>query len=184
MKHKDEKTVKRAIWSPVVFLSALVMLSSTQRLSASTTRNRVRHRIIAATGEAAPAGVYGPLFINATLNARHEVAFDANATGPPPTIGVFVGDGKRTSTIALGTNPDPAEPSFGILSNPFITNDGDVVFDVNTGVFRSNRERIIPLVLIGDQVPGRGALTSLRGERLSFTDIGEHRLDMNENSVL
>ena len=158
--------MKRAICYPVVFLSALIVLSSTKMLSAGTARNRVRHRVIAATGEAAPAGVYGPLFINATLNARHEVAFDAVISGPPPTIGVFVGDGKRTSTIALGANPDPAEPSFGIATNPFITNDGDVVFDGNTGVFRSSGKRIVPLVQIGDAVPIGGMVASFAVPRV------------------
>jgi hypothetical protein len=159
--------MKRATCYPVVFLSALVVLSSTQMLSAGGTRNRVRHRIIAATGEAAPAGgVYGPLFINATLNARHEVAFDAIVTGPPPTIGIFVGNGKKTSTVALGTNPDPTEPSFGIATNPFITNEGDVVFDGSTGVFRSNGKKIVPLVQLGDGAPVGGMVASFIGTRV------------------
>src|SRR5262245_50933253 len=100
----------------------------------------VSHTIIAASGLAAPVGGnYGTFsFINVRLNARHDVAFDAFLTGPPFTFGVFVGDGTRTSTIALGVNPDPAAPSFGFPFNPFITPNGDVVFQANfSDIFRS-----------------------------------------------
>ena len=44
---------------------------------------------------------------------------------------MFVGDGETTSTIALGSNP--AGPSFRFRTNPFITPNGDVVFDANGG---------------------------------------------------
>ena len=87
-------------------------------------------------------------FVSSTpaLNVRHEVAFDAILGGPPFTTGVFVGDGKTTSTIALGANPDPAAPSFGTVFNPFITPNGDVVFDVNgSDFFRSDGKTIVPL---------------------------------------
>jgi hypothetical protein len=94
------------------------------------------------------------------LNARHEVAFDAFLTGPPPTFGVFVGDGTRTSTIALGVNPDPAAPSFGFPFSPFITPNGDVVFQANfSDIFTSNGKTIVPLVRNGDQAPGGGTVT-------------------------
>ena len=120
----------------------------------------VRHTIIATTGEAAPAGGnYLPSsFSNVSLNARHEVAFDASV-GPPFTTGVFVGDGRTTSTVALGTNPDPAAPSFGSVSNPFITSNGEVVFDVNfSNPFRSDGKTIVPLARDGDPAPGGGTV--------------------------
>ena len=122
----------------------------------------VRHTIIAASGGAAPAGGnYGTFsFTNVRLNTRHEVAFDASLTGPPPTIGVFVGDGTTTSTIALGVNPDPAGPSFGFPFNPFIAPNGDVVFQANfSDIFTSNGKTIVPLVRNGDQAPGGGTVT-------------------------
>jgi hypothetical protein len=137
-------------------------------LSAGAAGRKVRHTIIAASGGAAPAGGnYSTFsFLNATLNARHAVAFDAVVSGPPPTTGVFVGDGKTTSTVALGVNPDPDAPSFGAVSNPFITSDGEVVFDVQfSDVFRSDGKTIVPLVRIGDSAPGGGTVTSLLGER-------------------
>jgi len=93
------------------------------------------------------------------LNPRHDVAFDA-AVGPPFTTGVFVADGKTISTIALGTNPDPAAPSFGFVSDPFITPNGEVVFDVNSvDSYRSDGKTIIPLARDGDAAPGGGTLT-------------------------
>ena len=160
--------MKRAICYPVAFLPAVAVLSLTQMVSAGDTTSRVRHTIIAASGAAAPLGGNYVIisFMNATLNARHGVAFDAFLTGPPPTSGVFVREGRTTSTIALGVHPDPAAPSFGAVSNPFITSDGEVVFDVNfSDVFRSDGKTIVPLVRVGDPVAGGGTVMSLLGER-------------------
>jgi len=133
-----------------------------QMSSAASANSAVRHTIIAASGGATPAiGMYLPFsFFNVRLNERHEVAFDAFIGGPPFTTGVFVGDGKTTSTIALGVNPDPAAPSFGFVSNPFITPNGDVVFNGNdTDFFRSDGKTIVPLVRDGDPAPVGGTLT-------------------------
>src|SRR5262249_45694833 len=115
---------------------------------------QVRHTVIVATGDAAPSGGnYGPFsFLNVRLNASHEVAFDASVG---VTTGVFVGDGKTTSTITLGEN-------LGSVSNPFITPNGDIVFDVNgADVYRGNGKSIVPLVRTGDAAPGGGTLTPL-----------------------
>jgi hypothetical protein len=128
----------------------------------------LRHTIIALSGSAAPAGGnYLPLsFLHATLNARHEVAFDAVVSGPPFTFGVFVGNGNTTSAIALGINPDPAAPSFGSVFNPCITSNGDVVFDVNDrDIFTSHARTIVPLVRDGDPAPDGGTLTPFVGTR-------------------
>src|SRR5262249_26302179 len=107
---------------------------------------KVRHTLIAATGDAAPGGGNYLSFSNVSLNARHEVAFDANVGD---TTGVFVSDGKTTSNIALGS-----------ASNPFITPTGDVVFDVNNSdVYKNNGKSIVPLARTGDPAPGGGTLT-------------------------
>jgi hypothetical protein len=167
---QGRKILKTAVWCPVVFLPAIVVLSLTQILSAGDTTSRVRHTIIAASGDAAPAGGnYSTFsFLNATLSARHEVAFDAILSGPPPTTGVFVRDRNTTSTIALGVNPDPNAPSFGFVSDPFITSNGEVVFDVNFGdVFRSDGKTIVPLVRVGDPAPGGGTVTSTGGRAVN-----------------
>src|SRR4029079_12056434 len=109
----------------------------------------------------APAGgnYLAQSFLNATLNARHAVAFDATVSGPSGvTTGVFVGDGETASTIALGINP--AGTSFGFVANPFITSNGDVVFDVNRGdIFMSSGRTIVALVRDGDLAPGGGTVT-------------------------
>src|SRR6266540_303671 len=155
--------MKRAIlYTVVLLLPALMALPSAQMSSAGGAKVKVSHTVVAATGAAAPAGGnYSTFsFFNATLNARHAVAFDAFVIGPHPTTGVFVGDGKTTSTIALGANPDPAAPSFGFVFNPFITPNGDVVFDVNgSDTYRSDGKTIVPLVRDGDPAPGGGTLT-------------------------
>src|SRR5262245_16660051 len=98
----------RSIAFVTVLLLALLVSTSGQMTLAAHGRHAVRHTVVAASGSAAPAGGTYINFLNAALNARQEVAFDAFVAGPPPTTGVFVGDGKATSTIALGTNPDPA----------------------------------------------------------------------------
>lgn len=122
---------------------------------------RPHHTIVAASGGVAPAGGnYLPRFSQARLNARHEVAFDAVVGGPPFTSGVFVGNGRTTSTIALGANPDPAAPSFGEVQDPFVTPNGEVVFQANeSDLFRSDGRTIVLLARDGDQAPGGGTLT-------------------------
>lgn len=162
--------MKRAIWYTVVLLPALVVPSFTQTSSSDPTTSKVRHTIIAASGDPAPTGGNYTTFsvVSATLNARHAAAFDALVSGPPSTLGVFVREGDTTSTIALGVNPDPTAPSFGAVSNPFITPDGEVVFDVNfSDVFRSDGKTIVPLVRVGDPVPGGGTVTSLAGRAVN-----------------
>jgi hypothetical protein len=128
---------------------------------AAGTQIEVRHTIVAASGTAAPAGGnYLPFFLHARLNTRHEVAFDAFVDGPPITTGVFVGDGRAASAIVLGTNPDPAAPSFGFVGNPFITQTGEVVFQANSSdIFASDARTVIALVRGGDQASGGGTLT-------------------------
>ncbi|HJY27778.1 MAG TPA: choice-of-anchor tandem repeat NxxGxxAF-containing protein [Pyrinomonadaceae bacterium] len=121
----------------------------------SAAQVEVRHTIIATTGDPAPdGGNYLPgSFANVRLNASSQVTFDASV-GPPFTTGVFVGDGKTTSTVALGSNP-----SFGAVNNPFITPNGDVVFDVNfSNPFKSDGKTIVPLAQDGDAAPGGGIL--------------------------
>jgi hypothetical protein len=124
----------------------------------------VRHTVIAATGEASPiGGNYLPFsFTNVSLKARHQVVFEAVVGAPSFTSGVFVSDGKTISTVALGVNPDPAAPSFGSVSNPYITPNGDILFDANgSDTFRSNRKSIVSVVRDGDQAPGGGTLTPI-----------------------
>src|ERR1044071_8109414 len=135
-----------------LYLVILTVTSSMalQISSAADGNVKVRHTVIAASGDAAPAGgnYLASSFSNVRLNARHDVVFDA---GVGSTTGVFVGDGKTTSTIELGDN--------GSVSNPFITPNGDVVFNVNNAdIYRTDGKSIVPLVRIGDTAPGGGTL--------------------------
>jgi hypothetical protein len=159
--------MKNTLSYSIILLPALISLPIAQMSAAPRTTSKVRHTIIAASGSAAPAGgSFTPLILNATVNPRHEVAFDAFVGGPPFTTGVFVGDGKTTSTIALGANPDPTAPSFGSVFNPFIMPNGNVVFDVNfRDVLMSDGRTIVALSRDGDPAPGGGTLTPKGGSR-------------------
>lgn len=126
--------------------------------SAADTKVTVRHTIIAATGDAAPEGGNYLSFSNVSLNARHDVAFDASVG---PTTGVFVSDGRTTSTTSLES-----------ATNPFITANGDVVYDVNNSdIYKNNGKSIVPLVRTGDPAPGGGTLTP-SGEPRETNDNG------------
>jgi hypothetical protein len=149
----------KSVLYSVMLSPALVALPVGQMALASGAPKR--HSIVAALGTAAPAGGNYVFLFNARLNARPEVAFDAVLSGPSHT-GVFVGDGRTTSALALGGNPDPAAGDLGFAINPFITRKGDVVFDGNgAGIFTSSKGEIVPLVQDGDQAPGGGTLTPL-----------------------
>jgi hypothetical protein len=144
-------------------MPALSALPFAQKSRAALANTAFQHTIVALSGTAAPAGgnYLAQSFFNATLNARHEVAFDAIVSGPPSvTTGVFVGDGETTSTIALGINP--AGTSFGFVANPFITPNGDVVFDNGGDIFMSSGRTIVSLARDGDLAPGGGTVTPRR----------------------
>ena len=143
-----------------VFLYLIVLAVAIAVPFASSAENvKVRHTVIAASGDEAPTGGnYLPSsFSNARLNASHEVSFDAVVSGPSFATGIFVGDGKTTSAIAVG--PDS-------LTNPFITSNGALVFDVNgIDIFKSDGKSITPLMSDGDVAPGGGTLTLAGGPR-------------------
>src|SRR6185295_5067174 len=110
---------KAFLYLVILTVTAAIAQPFLQISSAADGNVKVRHTTIAATGDAAPAGGnYGPFsFANVRLNTRHDVAFDASVG---VTTGIFVGDGKTTSTITLAES--------GSVSNPYITPNGDVVF--------------------------------------------------------
>jgi hypothetical protein len=136
----------------------LLVLMLVQFASATGAHAQVRHTIIAASGEPAPAGgTYGNFLNTISLNTRGQVAFDVRLGGPSAT-GVFVSNGTTTSTIALGGNPDPAAGNFVFVSAPSLTTSGDVIFNGSTGIFRGNGTTNVPLVQDGDPAPGGGNL--------------------------
>ncbi len=154
--------MKRALIYFVV-LAAVASIALPFAPISSAANVTVRHTVIAATGEASPiGGNYLPFsFNNVRLNARHDVVFDAVVGAPSFTTAVFVSDGKTISTVALGLNPDPAAPSFGSVTNPSITPNGDVSFDANADTFKSDGKTIAPIVRDGDQAPGGGTLSPI-----------------------
>src|SRR6185369_16884011 len=151
----------------LIVLAVAVSMSLPFAEISSAANVKVRHTVIAATGDAAPTGGnYLPSsFSNARLNASHQVTFDAVVGDPLFATGIFVGDGKTTSVVALGPNPDPSAPVFDSVANPFITPNGEVVFDANgIEIFSSNGKLIIPLMRDGDAAPGGGTLTLREGK--------------------
>jgi len=143
---------------PRLICCALIALMLSQFLPVTGVQAQVRHTIIAATGDAAPAGGNYTGFLNTlAVNARGQVTFDARLGGPSAT-GVFVSDGNSTSAIALGGNPDPAAGNFNFVSTPFLTTSGDVIFNTDTGIFRANGRSTLALVQNGDAAPGGGSL--------------------------
>src|ERR1043165_645197 len=135
---------------------ALIALPLFHFLSVIKVRAQATHTIIAASGEAAPAGGNYTGFLNTlAVNARGQVTFDARLGGPSAT-GVFVNDGNTTSAIALG--PDPTAANFNFVSTPFITTRGDVIFNADTGIFRGDGRTTVALVRSGDAAPGGGSL--------------------------
>jgi len=139
-------------------LAPLVALTLTQFLSGADARAQVRHTIVAASGDAAPAGGnYLSFFSAPALNVRGQVAFDA-FLGGPSRFGVFVSHDATTSAIALAGDPDPAAANFGFVIAPSVTTRGDVIFMTNTGFFLGDGRRAVPLVQSGDPAPGGGSL--------------------------
>jgi hypothetical protein len=133
-----------------------------QVLLVTGVQSQVRHTVVAASGEAAPAGGNYKEFLNTlSLNARGQVAFDARLLGPS-TSGVFVSDQTSTSAIALGGNPDPTAGNFNFVSTPFITTRGDVIFNTDNGIFLNDGKRTVALVQNGDAAPGGGTLSPSR----------------------
>src|SRR5215212_10876720 len=99
---------------------ALIVLTLAQLLWATRAPAQVTHTIVAATGDAAPAGGnFVSFFQTRVLNVRGQVAFDASLSGPSRS-GVFVSDGRTMSVIALGGDPNPAAGNFGFVSIPSI----------------------------------------------------------------
>jgi hypothetical protein len=150
----------RTVSDSVVLGCALILtLPVAQMALAAGAKAGVSHTVVAASGTAAPAGGNYAVFTHVTVNARSQIAFDASLGGPS-TSGVFVGDERGTSTIALGGDPDPAAENFAFVGNSFFTADGDVVFDANfTDTFRHNPRVTFPLIRNGDPAPGGGTLT-------------------------
>jgi hypothetical protein len=137
-------------------MTAFIVLTLIQLLSAADARAQVTHTVIAATGDTAPAGGnYVNFFSTPATNLRGEVAFDAFLSGPS-TSGVFVSRGTNTSAFALGGNPDPAAGNFPFTFAPFLTTRGDLIFITDTGFFRGNGRSAVPLVQNGDLAPGGG----------------------------
>ena len=137
---------------------AFIALTLSQFVLVTCVRAQVRHTIIAASGDAAPAGGNYFEFLNTlAVNARGQVTFDARLGGPNVT-GVFVSDGTTTGAIALGGNPGPTAGNFNFVSTPFLTTRGDVIFNTDIGIFRNDGKRSVALVQNGDAAPGGGSL--------------------------
>jgi hypothetical protein len=150
--------LSRLMFFRSIQICALITLTLAQSLSATEVHAQVTHTVIAASGDAAPAGGnYTTLPDAPALNVRGQMAFDA-VLGGPSTRGVFLSDGVTISPIALSGNLDPAAANFGFVSTPFLTTRGDVIFTTDTGFFFGDGKHTVPLVQNGDPAPGGGSL--------------------------
>src|SRR3954463_15070014 len=138
---------------PRFICRALIAVTLSQVLLGASVQSQVTHTVVAASGDTAPAGGNYTQFLNTlALNARGQVAFDARLGGPS-TTGVFVYDQVSTSVIALGGNPDPNAGNLNFVSTPFITTNGNVIFNTDNAIFLNDGKRTIPLVQNGDAAP-------------------------------
>jgi hypothetical protein len=116
--HRSELSVEelsveekeQVVMLPRLICCALIALTLSQFLSVMAVRAQVQHTIIAASGDAAPAGGNYVTFLNTfALNAR--------------------GDGTTTTPIALeGTAAPGSTGTFASFANIKIRNDGQVAF--------------------------------------------------------
>lgn len=153
-------TRPRAAMRGNLAVAAMIAATLTQVPCPPGARAQENHTVIAATGTAAPEGGVFRFLSSIGVNAPGQVAFDAILQGTS-TTGIFVGDGKTTSAIALGGNPDPTSGDFGFVFSPTIGAGGEVLFFADTGIFRGNGTRVSPIVQEGDAAPGGGNLTGL-----------------------
>jgi hypothetical protein len=151
---------------------------------------------IALEGQPAPkGGNYEGVFPGTTrLNDRGEVAFQARLTGG--TSGMFRGNGKRTTTLALAGKSAPGTTgTFESFGHTFeLRNDGRVAFVAklaigvggvdssnNMGIWIGTSDDDLRLLVRTGEVIGGNLLTDL--PFAGFSADG-HPLGMNENRVL
>jgi hypothetical protein len=150
---------------------------------------------IALIGHPAPTGGNYALFTSTPkFNDRGEVAFQARLTDG--TTGMFRGDGKRTTTLALSGNSAPGTTgvfqSFGDVFE--LGNDGRVAIVAklavgvggvessnNTGIWTATSSEDLRLVVRTGEVIGGKVLTAVP---FDGSNAGGRPLGMNETSIL
>jgi len=152
---------------------------------------------IALDGQPAPkGGNYGSrlgFFSPLRLSDRGYVAFHVGLTGGTSTDGIFLGNGDRTTTIALaGTIAPGTTGTFQSFFDIKLGNNGRVAFIArlalgaggvttsnNMGIWVGTSDEDLQLVVrTGDVIDGN-VLT-----RLSTEVAGSNQFDMNENGVV
>jgi hypothetical protein len=147
---------------------------------------------IALIGNQAPAGGNYDLIPVSKLNDRGQVAFKSRLTNG--ATGIFLGDGRRTTTLAVSGMNAPGTPgSFQSFGDLFVVgNGGRVVFTAklaagegvdssnNIGMWTGTSEKDLRLLVRTGDVIGGKVLTALP---FDGSNAG-HPLQMTENSVL
>jgi hypothetical protein len=153
---------------------------------------------IAVDGEPAPKGgnyeAARASFSDGKLNDHGEVAFQARLTGG--ASGLFRGNGKRTTTLALtGTNAPGTAGTFQSFGQLFeLGNDGQVAFIAelapgaggvdssnNRGIWMGTSDQDLQLVVRTGEVIGGNVLTDLP---FAGFDAGGHALELIQNRIL
>lgn len=118
---------------------------------------------IFAANQGEPGGGRFVDFGRPVLNDRGQVVVACFINNGIASSGLFLGDGKKTSVVALTGQPAPKGGNYGDrFAVPTLLDDqGRVVFNVNLtggasprGIFRKERDRTIPVVLQGAAAPG------------------------------
>ncbi|MFT3867908.1 MAG: hypothetical protein QM715_05360 [Nibricoccus sp.] len=118
---------------------------------------------IFAAGQTAPGGGTFVDFGTPILNDKGQVVVPCLITGGTVPSGLLLGDGKKTTIVALTGQPAPKGGNYGDrFAVPTLLDDqGQVVFNVDLtgganprGLFRKERDRTITVALQGAAAPG------------------------------
>ena len=146
---------------PRVICCALIVLTLSQLLSVMAVRAQVQHTIIAASGDAAPAGGNYVTFLNTfALNAR--------------------GDGTTTTPIALeGTAAPGTTGTLASFANIKIGNDGHVAIIATLtsefGALPTIQQQLSLLMLTESLIPNRLLLISKTFASSTVKDLRSSR---------
>jgi hypothetical protein len=131
-------------------------------------------------GAGDPAEVGGRFneFINVSINARGEVAFEGRVTGGHSSSGIFVASRSGLRKVAAVGDPTPVGGTFKDMALPLINDREEVLFwaalegsPVPAGLFLASGGTITKVTARGDPLPGGGRLSFI-GLSYSFNRSG------------
>jgi hypothetical protein len=73
--------------------------------------------------------------------------------------------------------------NFGFAGDPFINDQGDIVFAADVGVFLGKRGIVMPFAQIGDDAPGGGTLSSINNDVANALDIVAYEANIADGTT-